>query len=212
MIDFDITRKHMVEEQLMPAGIKDRRLLAVMENIPRELFVPKDKLSIAYCDNEIMLNNVRCLLSPTSFALLAQLAKPDESSLVLDIACGSGYSSAILSRLAGMVVGLESQPHLRKTGTGLDMDNVMFVEGPLEEGFLGEGPYDVILINGKIEHIPPMLLEQLVEGGRLVCFMGGETTKAICLTKTAKAMDIYEANPAAAPRLAEFQEKEQFQL
>ncbi len=108
--------------------------------------------------------------------LTAHFEARDGVAGLLDIGCGSGYSAAILSRLAGSVVGLESDSALSAIATArlaeLGYDNVVIVSGNMQDGYPSKAPYDVILLEGSVDFVPDRLLDQLREGGRLVAVEG----------------------------------------
>jgi protein-L-isoaspartate(D-aspartate) O-methyltransferase len=118
----------------------------------------------------------RRLLRPMVLAKLIQAAAAEEGDRVLDVGCASGYSSAILARLARSVVALEEDPELaRRAGENLlavGASHTTVVSGPLTQGWSAEAPYDVIFLNGAIEVAPQMLFRQIKDGGRLVGVMG----------------------------------------
>ena len=178
MIDFAMARKNMVDSQVAPADVTDRRILAAMRDVPRELFVPSSLRESAYMDSDVMIRprtadqEARFLLAPMVFAKLMQLADIRRGDLVLDIGCATGYSTAVLAALADAVVGLEQDSEFAEQATRtlqeLSVDNAAIVQGKLTEGYPGEGPYDVITIFGGIEEEPRDILAQLKNDGRLV--------------------------------------------
>jgi protein-L-isoaspartate(D-aspartate) O-methyltransferase len=174
MIDFAAARKKMVENQLRTEGITDRRLLQVMAQVPRELFVPENRRGLAYIDETQALPATgapRHLAAPAVFAKLVQLAGVLDTDHVLDVGCGSGYSAAVLASLARTTVAVESDAGLaaaaRANLAELSIE-ALVVEGPLEAGDRGHGPYDVIVLEGAVEQVPAALLAQLADNGRLV--------------------------------------------
>jgi protein-L-isoaspartate(D-aspartate) O-methyltransferase len=181
MADFAHQRLTMVESQLRPNEVTDRRILAAMATLPRERFVPQRLSLLAYMDESIEVfpaidaAPARFLLAPTPLARLAQLASVEPEDKVLDIGCATGYSTALLAELAKSVVGLEPEPELaeaaRSNLRALGIGNASIVEGALAEGCAKEGPYDVILLNGSVQEIPEGVLDQLQEGGRLVAIL-----------------------------------------
>ncbi|MEI8396561.1 MAG: protein-L-isoaspartate O-methyltransferase [Rhodospirillaceae bacterium] len=172
MLNFDAARVNMVEGQIRPNRVTDTALIAALRDIPREMFVPDSARGIAYVDEEIEVAAGRRLLEPMILARLLQEADITPRDVVLEIGCGTGYSTAILSRLASTVVALESDPELfaraSKTLAAMAMDSVISVNGPLVAGCPAQAPYDVIIINGAVSEVPAAILEQLADGGRLV--------------------------------------------
>ena len=181
MEDFAQARTAMVESQIRPNDVTDYQLLDALNEIPRERFVSASRRAIAYIDEDVLLKAAdgnepaRYLMEPMPFAKLVQVAEIKPDDLVLDIGCGTGYSSAVLSRLADSVVALESDEELaaaaNETLPELEIGNVAVVTGPLNKGYAGEGPYDVIILNGSVSEVPEALFKQLKEGGRLVAIV-----------------------------------------
>src|SRR5690606_35593785 len=177
-VDFAAQRSNMVEGQLRTSDITDVPLLQAMGAIPREAFVPARRRTLAYMDEDLEIAEAgagapaRYLMDPAQFGRLLQLAAVVPTDFVLDIGCGTGYSAAVLSRLASSVVALECDPALAgqasATLSELGFDNVAVVEGPLQEGYGPEAPYDVIVVGGAVDAVPDALLAQLKDGGRLV--------------------------------------------
>jgi protein-L-isoaspartate(D-aspartate) O-methyltransferase len=179
MIDFAKARRAMVDSQLRPTDVIDRQLLTAMLDVPRERFVPAELAGVAYLDRDLPVDAKRALLKPMVLARMIQAAEVASHDRVLDVACGSGYSSAVLARLAASVTALEDDAdRARRCGenlaqlTGPGSGNVAGACGPLEAGWPAGAPYDVILVNGACETEPQGLLRQLNEGGRLVAIIG----------------------------------------
>jgi protein-L-isoaspartate(D-aspartate) O-methyltransferase len=171
-MDFGAARRNMVDRQLRTNKVTDEAVLEALNEIPRERFVPEGLRSAAYVDEDVPLGDGRYLIEPMVFARMLQAAEVQRGDLVLDLGCGSGYSTAVLSRLANMVVAMESDPALaRRTSAALadlSIDNVLVVEGPLQEGWPAQAPYNLIVLGGAAEQIPETISGQLAEGGRLV--------------------------------------------
>jgi protein-L-isoaspartate(D-aspartate) O-methyltransferase len=178
--EYAVLREKMVDCQLRTTGITNARVLWAMGAIPREAFLPAVRRPLAYLDEDIDIptrsRQARYLMEPAPFAKLVQLAGVRPTDRVLDVGCGSGYSSAVLSRLAASVVALECEADLaesaRATLKNLDFDNVSVVEGALEAGYPQNGPYDTILVGGAVDDVPEALFGQLAEAGRLVAVTG----------------------------------------
>jgi protein-L-isoaspartate(D-aspartate) O-methyltransferase len=219
MTDFAAARRMMVDGQVRTADVTDLRLLAAMLELPRERFFPDDKASLAYLDLDVTVSApgqpVRRLLKPMVLAKLIQAAGIAGSDHVLDVGCASGYSTALLTHLAGSVVGLEEDTALARQATDAmswagkswaGPPNVKIVTGPLAQGCAGEGPYDVILLQGSAEMIPPGLFDQLKNGGRLVGVLGrGPQGKAMCYRRVEadfSGRPVFDAAAAALPGFA----------
>ncbi len=172
MVDFAAARLNMVESQLRTNKVTDLRLLDAFENLPRELFVPEPLRGIAYVDQDVTLGRGRFVMEPRVLARLLQAAQPGPEDMALDLGCGSGYATAILSRLVATVVALEDDAALaaaaNRTLSELEIDNAVVVEGRLAEGYPKQAPYNVILLGGAVAEIPAAIADQLAEGGRLV--------------------------------------------
>lgn len=171
----------MVETQIRPADVTDARVLAVIGTVPREKFVPRAAAALAYADVPVQVAPGRYLLDPRSFAKLLQLAEIGPEDRVLDVGCATGYSSAVLARLAAEVVALEQDADLVRAASQLLADavgKVEVVQGGLVEGVKNQAPYDVIFINGAVEEVPETLLAQLGEGGRLVTVLKDSQSRA----------------------------------
>ncbi|WP_170973363.1 protein-L-isoaspartate O-methyltransferase [Rhizobium sp. FKY42] len=176
MIDFEAARTKMVENQIRTTDVTSHSVLRAFYNVPREAFVPEKSRALAYIDNDIQIGNGRYLMEASPLAKLLQLAKVTKDDVVLEIGCGTGYATAILSHIAGTVVAIESDTELSAAATTniatLGCDNAAVVTGELEKGYAAESPYDLIFINGSVEEVPETLFSQLRDGGRLVAVLG----------------------------------------
>jgi protein-L-isoaspartate(D-aspartate) O-methyltransferase len=178
--NFDELRQAMVDSQVRTTDVTDLRLLEALLSVPREAFVADQRKPFAYLDDDIEIAGAgderRYLMEPSPFARLVQLADIKPSDLVLDIGCGTGYSSAVLSKLGSAVIALEADEDLAARATDIlienGFDNVAVVTGPFAQGYASEGPYDVIFIGGSVDEIPSALFDQLKDGGRLVVVEG----------------------------------------
>ena len=175
MMDYAAVRHNMVESQLRTNKVTNWRLIDAMDDIPRERFVPKQLSGVAYVDEDLLVAPGRYLMEPLVLARLLQAAAVTEEDVALDVGCATGYSSAVLGRLAGTVVGLEADAALAdaasQTLSAAGADNVIVVTGNLADGYSRQGPYDVILFSGGIPVAPPALIDQLAEGGRMVAVL-----------------------------------------
>jgi protein-L-isoaspartate(D-aspartate) O-methyltransferase len=165
-------RRRMVDGQLRTGGVTDLALLAAFLDTPREAFVAPAQAGLAYLDSDqpSLGSSRRRLLAPLTLARLLQAAMVAPGDRALDVAGGSGYSAAILSRLGARVVALESDAGAaaaaRRALAGCA--EIEVVEGDLAAGAAGRGPFDVILLNGAYESRPDALIAQLADGGRLI--------------------------------------------
>jgi protein-L-isoaspartate(D-aspartate) O-methyltransferase len=162
----------MIDSQIRPSDVTDVRVLAALGTVARENFVPRAARALAYADVSVEVAPGRFLLEPRCFAKLLQLAAITAEDRILDVGCATGYSAAVLARLGGKVVALEQDADLlRIASDALSSTPIILVQGALIEGAKGEGPFDVIVVEGAIEQVPETLLSQLAEGGRLVAVM-----------------------------------------
>jgi protein-L-isoaspartate(D-aspartate) O-methyltransferase len=178
MSDWETARINMVESQIRPNAVTDRRLIAALSSVPRERFVPAERRALAYGDTDVALSESgeggarRFLIAPMQFARMVQVACVAVSDHVLDVGCASGYSSAVIAGVAGSVVALEEDPRLAALAqerlSEIGADNVAVEQGPLAEGFASQGPFDVIILEGAVDSVPQALFEQLGQGGRLI--------------------------------------------
>jgi protein-L-isoaspartate(D-aspartate) O-methyltransferase len=188
MLDFAAARRMMVDGQVRTADVTDLRIQNAMLELPRERFFPDDKTALAYLDLDVAVSApgqpVRRLLKPMVLAKLLQAAAITPADRVLDVGCTTGYSTALLSRLGGSVIGLEEDPALARHASDAvataGLGNVTIVTGPLSRGWPAEAPFDVIVLEGSAEVVPPALFDQLKSGGRLVGMLGrGGEAKAM---------------------------------
>lgn len=172
MIDFERARRVMVDNQLRTSGITDHRLLAAMSEVPRERFISGPRHTLAYIDEAQPVSGTRRMAAPAAFARLVQLAEIDGNDRVLDLGCGTGYSTTVLARLAAHVTAVEDEADLavraRKILAELGVSNAEIVTGPLATAAGSGAPYDVVVVEGVLESVPPEFLSLLKPEGRLV--------------------------------------------
>lgn len=219
MIDHATQRLNMVESQVRPSDVTDRRITRAMRDIPREEFVPGRLKSIAYADEHLSVSdtggNRRYILAPRLLAKLIQLLRIEPDALVLDIAPATGYSTALLARLAQTVIALEEDPRLAEraqaTLTALGTDNAVVITGPISAGAPDEGPYDAILLNGAVTDVPPALLDQLKDGGLLAAVsIENGVGRATLWARHGMTFDRRAAFDASTPYLPGFEPKAGF--
>jgi protein-L-isoaspartate(D-aspartate) O-methyltransferase len=214
-MDFATARRMMVDGQVRTSDVTNLDLIAAMEEIPREKFVPASQVDVAYLDRDIAVggtgdrSSARWLLKPMVLARLIQSAEIDAKDKVLDVGCATGYSSAVLARLAGSVVALEESAELARVAEQalreVGAQHVSVMTGALIEGWPDGGPYDVILLNGMSEILPEALCRQLNEGGRLVGVFGeGSAPKAMVYLSERGEVSGRSVFDAAAPLLPGF--------
>ncbi|MDJ0951621.1 MAG: protein-L-isoaspartate O-methyltransferase [Alphaproteobacteria bacterium] len=217
-MDYALARHNMVESQVKTNKVTDERLLAAMAELPRERFVAEEQRGVAYVDEDIPVGRGRFLMEPMVLARLLQAAEPEADDLALDIGCGTGYSTAVLARLCGTVVALESDPGLAGQATALladlVIDNAAVVEGGLGDGYAKQAPYDVILLGGAVAEIPQAITSQLAEGGRMVAVVADARGmgKATLYTHTGTAVSSRVLFDAAVPHLPGFEKLQSFEF
>jgi protein-L-isoaspartate(D-aspartate) O-methyltransferase len=176
MSDFATARQKMVDGQVRTSDVTDGRIIDAMLAVPREAFVPANQRALAYLDLDLDVSEggspKRFLIKPAVTAKMLQAADIGPSDHVLVVGCATGYSAAVIARLAGRVTATESEPSLAaKAGEVLaqtGFGSVSIRGAAAAEGDAANAPYDVIVINGATEIIPDRLYQQLREGGRLV--------------------------------------------
>ena len=216
MTDYAGARRTMVDCQLRTFDVSDRAVLAAMESVPRERFVPAGREALAYLDQNLTISAVgdddeaRVMLAPMVLARLVQALDIEPDARVLDVAGAYGYSSALLARLGARVTLLESRDDLaadavlRLSSAGLD-DRVVCRTGPIAEGSATDAPFDAILVNGAVDEVPQTLLDQLADGGRLACLkMAGRSGKAVLHVRSGPAFGFRTLFDASAPVLSAF--------
>jgi protein-L-isoaspartate(D-aspartate) O-methyltransferase len=178
-MDYARARLNMVENQLRPNRIDDPRLVSAMLEVPRERFVPKALAGVAHTDEDLRLPNGQYLIEPLALARLVQGAQVAPQEVVLVLGCATGYASAVLARLAAtvilMVPDATAAARLEPLLDELGADNVVVTVGDdPSAGHPSQAPFDVILLTGSVDTVPPALLEQIGEGGRLVAVVADE--------------------------------------
>ena len=170
-------RAGMVERQIAARGVKDPRVLDVMRQVPRHLFVPPDQAGQAYDDHPLPIGSGQTISQPYVVAFMTEQLRLPGTEKVLEIGTGSGYQTAVLSRLARKVVSIEIRPELAaEASRRLEAFGASNVEVRAADGFYGwpeEAPFDGILVTAAPEKVPEPLLAQLAPGGRMVIPVGG---------------------------------------
>lgn len=172
VFSFAAARQNMLKSQILTGHVLSEPLLAALQEVGRETFVPQTYREVAYLDEEIPLGNQRFLMEPLAFARVLEKAALMQSDSVLVIGCATGYSAAILSRIVREVVAVESDAKMAETARSnlASCPNVTVFHAPLQEGCHSRAPYDAIVIEGAVEYVPATLGDQLKEGGRLFTF------------------------------------------
>ncbi len=214
MTDFARRRTTMVDNQVRPADVTKFPIIDAMLRVAREDFVPAAQREAAYVGENIVVGRGRVILEPRTFAKMLDAANVQPGEVVLDIGCAHGYSTAVLSRLAEAVVAVEEDAIMAKEAASNlsdgNCDNAVVVESALAEGAARHGPYDVIFVQGAVQRIPDALLDQLCDGGRIVCLfmdgvlgqcrvgyrIGGATSWRVAFDATAPVLPGFDRAPA----------------
>jgi len=208
-------RAAMIDSQVRPNDVTDRRLIAVLGAIEREAFAPEAYREVAYADRAIETAPGRSLWAARDFSKLAQAALVSPGDRLLDVAPGSGYSSAVFSRLGADVTALEESPsaaaaldeHLRAAG----FSGVSCASGPLALGWPPGAPFDVIFVNGAVDQPPEAWLAQLAEGGRLAVVVSeGPVGRARIYSRSGGKTAWRSPFESAAPLLPGFERPARF--
>jgi protein-L-isoaspartate(D-aspartate) O-methyltransferase len=217
MSDFALRRVMMVDTQVRPSDVTKFPIIDAMLTVPREVYVPKDRREAAYVGENLTLAPGRVLLEARTLAKLLDALDIQPDEMVLDLAPGLGYSTAVIARLAGTVIAVEEDPGLAAEAQRLlseeGVDNAFVIPGPLAGGAAKHAPYDVITIQGGVEDLPDTLAAQLKEGGRIAAlFMDGAVGAVKIGRKAQGAVSWRPVFNAAAPVLDGFRKARGFAL
>lgn len=173
MTDFAARRTMMVDTQVRPNDVTKFPIIEAMLAVPREAFVPAQQREAAYVGGNIDVGGGRVMLEARTLAKMLDALNLQPTELVLDVACGLGYSTAVIARMVEAVVAIEELPELaaqaqaRLAAEGVD--NAAVIEAPLAQGMAKHGPYDAIIVEGAVETLPEAIADQIKEGGRIAC-------------------------------------------
>jgi protein-L-isoaspartate(D-aspartate) O-methyltransferase len=162
--DYAAARASMVDSQLRPEGVNYPPVAEAMAAVKREDFVSDEARDLAYIDRTVPIGEGRMMSAPVVVGKLLTEMTPVAGERALVVGCGTGYSAAVLTKIGVQVIGLECSPLLAGRARALGIE---VVEGPLEQGWAKSAPYDLILIDGAVEHIPDEIIAQLTDRGRL---------------------------------------------
>lgn len=222
--DLERVRFNMIEQQIRPWDVLDLDVLALLQQVKREQFVPAIHQGLAFTDmmiplrqpTEEAMRNGWCMLEPKQEARLLQDVAPKAHEKVLEVGAGSGYMAALLASRAQRVISLELDPELarmaRENLQRAGIRNVEVREADGSKGLAAEGPFDVIVLSGSVAEVPQALLAQLKVGGRLAAIVGSEPVmRATFVTRTGEgSYATTQPWDTMAPRLAHFPEPSRF--
>ncbi|MFV2053219.1 protein-L-isoaspartate O-methyltransferase family protein [Aliiroseovarius sp. YM-037] len=217
MTDYAKRRSMMVDTQVRPSDVTKFPIIDAMLTVAREYFVPDSKRETAYVGENIDLGQGRVMLEPRTLAKMLDAIDVQPDEMVLDIGCGLGYSSALLARLSEAVVAVEEDADMAAEAQSLlsasGADNVAVIEGMLVEGATKHGPYDAIILQGGVVHVPETILDQLKDGGRIAAlFMEGALGVVRIGYKIDGAVTWRFSFNASAPVLPGFEGAKEFAL
>jgi len=200
----ELTRNNMIEQQIRPWDVLDMRVLDLLKKVKREQFVPPTRQAMAFMDTEIPLGHDAFMWQPKMEARAIQALKIKSSDHVLEVGSGSGYLTALLSRLAAQVTSVEIVPELHafaeKNLAVHHMGNVTLELGDAAQGW--PGSYDVIVLTGSVPTLPEVFLNSLKAGGRLFAVIGDAPlmqAKLITCTQPGTYTDITLFETSVAP-------------
>jgi len=175
-MDTQALREAMVSEQIEARGVHDVRVLEAMRDVPRHIFVPEGDARAAYADHPLSIGYGQTISQPYMVAFMCEIARLGKNDCVLEVGTGSGYGAAVLSRLVRHVYTIDIEPVLVKQAErilqSLGYDNISLRIGDGCEGWRDESPFDAIVVTAATPIIPPSLMEQLKDDGRLVIPIG----------------------------------------
>lgn len=221
MIDYEDAREKMVDCQVRTVDVTDHAVLTAMLDVPREAFVPEKLASLAYIDQEVSMAGFgapgRYLLTPAHVGKLLQAADVKDTDVVLVVGAASGYTAALLSRLASSIVALEEVEQLADTAKKAlsenGFDNVAVLNAEMKQGYVKVAPYDIIFIEGAVDEVPETLFDQLAEKGRLIAVVGhGHSGKAMVYGKNGGIVSGRLVMNCAAKAIPGFEKHMEFSL
>lgn len=217
MTDFSARRTMMVDTQVRPSDVTKFPIIDAMLSVKREDFVPAAQREAAYMGENLDLGGNRVMLEPRTLAKMLDALDIDGDELVLDIGSGLGYSAAVIAHMAQAVVALEEDEAMageaQEALMAAGADNVITHNGPLAAGAAEHGPYDVIVVQGAVHHVPEAITQQLKDGGRMGCvFMDGALGEVRIGYKSDGRMSWRRSFNAGAPVLDGFERHNQFQF
>lgn len=183
----DYFPEEKIQRQLVERGIRDPKVLKAIRSVPREEFVNPESRGIAYDDRPIPIGYGQTISQPYIVALMTELAAIRRGDRILEVGTGCGYQTAVLARLSDQVYSVEIVPELSSRAEGtleaVGVGNVQLRVCDGWEGWPEKAPFDVILVAAAPPEVPPKLIEQLAEGGRLVIPVGEERQRLKVLIK-----------------------------
>ncbi|WP_333714583.1 protein-L-isoaspartate O-methyltransferase family protein [Yoonia sp.] len=207
----------MVDTQVRPSDVTKFPIIDAMLEVPRETYVPDRLREAAYIGENLAIDSSRVMLEPRTLAKMLDALDIQPSHVALDIACGLGYSTAVLAHLCDFVVAVEDEADRAAEAQGIlseqGIDNAAVMTGPLTDGAAKSGPYDIVMIQGGVEIVPAALLDQVRDGGRIAAvFVEGTLGVVRIGYKLEGSVNWRFAFNASAPVLAGFEKPRAFAL
>ncbi|SFR45790.1 protein-L-isoaspartate(D-aspartate) O-methyltransferase [Yoonia tamlensis] len=217
MTDYTTRRTMMVDTQVRPSDVTKFPIIDAMLAVPREQFVPDNLREAAYVGENIDIGGGRTVLEPRTLGKMLDALDIQPGHVALDLACGMGYSTAVLAHMCEFVVAVEdNEARAEEAQTLLSaqgIDNAAVMTGPLAEGSAKSGPFDIIMVQGAVETVPDAVLAQLRDGGRIACiFAEGSLGVVRVGHKLDGVVNWRFAFNASAPLVAGFTKTTEFAL
>ena len=192
-------RERMVQRQIQARGVKDPMVIAAMKTVPRHLFVPKALRNNAYEDRPLSIGWEQTISQPYIVAFMTEQLSVKPGDRVLEIGTGSGYQAAVLAQIVDSVFTIEIIPELakkaEKTLKELNYKNIVVRSGDGYHGWKKKAPFDAIIVTAAPPKIPPLLLEQLQNGGKMILPVGEYVQELVVVHKTERGMEMQNVLP-----------------
>ena len=210
---YDLLRNNMVESQIISRGVKDPLVIKEMKTVPRHLFIPKDEAAYAYLDEPRPIGEGQTISQPYIVAFMTEQLRLKPHYRVLEIGTGSGYQAAVLAQIVDSVYTIEIIPELAQKAkeviTTLHYNNIVVIEGDGYNGWPSKAPFDAIIVTAAPSKIPPPLLEQLKDGGRMVLPVGEYVQELVVVNKNENGISMENVLPVRfVPMTGKIQENE----
>ncbi|WP_417679898.1 protein-L-isoaspartate O-methyltransferase family protein [Pseudodonghicola sp.] len=217
MTDFAARRRMMVDTQVRPSDVTKYPIIDALLAVPREIFAPDALRDVAYTGEDLVFGGARVMLEPRTLAKMLDTLDIRQDELVMDVGCATGYSAAVIAKLAQAVVAVEEDADMAGEAPELlseaGADNAILHQGRLAAGAAEHGPYDAIIVEGGVEEMPQALVDQLKEGGRMIgIFIEGALGEVRIGFKRGGKMSWRYVFNAAAPVLPGFEKQRAFSL
>ena len=216
-MDTYLENKNMIDGQVKPLSNIETNILEALYNIDRKDYTPENFKDFSYSEKNIYLGNERYLLKPAITAKLLSALEVETLETVLIIGSATGYSAAIISKIAETVICIEEDQDLitfsESIASSSSMNNIVFINNKLCKGYIDQGPYSCILIEGGIEEVPNIILDQIAEGGKLVTvIMQNDTGSAIKYSRKNNQIISQFLFSIEAPSLKSFEKAKKFKF